>query len=88
MFNLLSLTYRARVTTTSDIINAEEFLTHLHCWVERHSTFLYTYYDRTRLRLIASCPVRIQSFDDVECGANLGEISEDRVELVHSQTLS
>jgi hypothetical protein len=59
--------YRAIINGTSDLRTATELLGHIENWRHNQGTLLY---HKFRLRLSQSCPLQIESFDEVECMKN------------------
>ena len=62
--------YRAILNATNYQYSAEELLQHVENWVKSEGTLLY---NKFRLRLAKMCPIHIQSFNEVECGADDGD---------------
>ena len=64
-----SVTYRAIINGTSDLLTAQALLDHIEDWRINSGTLLH---DRFRLRLAKKekCALKIDSFDDLECSAS------------------
>ena len=63
----IMISYRARLTGSSDTLTPPELLAILQEWVTNDGTFLYTYHGRMRLGLDQHCPLEITSFSQPEC---------------------
>ena len=61
------ISYRARLTGSSDTLTPPEFLAILQEWVTNDGTFLYTYHGRMRMGLDQHCPLEITLFSQPEC---------------------
>ena len=64
---LITISYRAHLTGSSDTLTLPESLSILQEWVTNDGTFLYTYHGRMRLGLDQHCPLEITSFSQPEC---------------------
>lgn len=56
--------YRAIINGTSDLLTASELLDYIEHWKKNDQTMLHNLF---RLRLSQDCPIKISSFNEVEC---------------------
>jgi hypothetical protein len=61
-------TYRATVNGTSDLITANQVISHIEDWQEVRGTLLHGVF---RLRLVRNCTTQISSIDEEECDTML-----------------
>lgn len=60
--------YRAIIKGTSDLHTAEELLDFMDDWRKNNQTILHN--NLFRYRMSQDCPLRIASFDEIECKMN------------------
>ena len=61
-----AVTYRAIVNGTSDLLPADQFMTHLEDWRETKGTFLHNVF-RLWLASTSECRISIASFSEGKC---------------------
>ena len=56
--------YRAKLNGSSELITAAELVSYIEEWKTSESSLLY---NKFRLRLAQACPLRVESFYELEC---------------------
>ena len=61
--------YRAIINGSSELLRATELVTFMESWLRDEGTLLY---NKFRLRLVQSCSLHIESFNEAECKGDGG----------------
>ena len=67
--------YRAIVNGSSELLTANELVSHIEEWKTSEGTLLY---NKFRLRLAQACSLRVESFNEPECDGDGKEIENGR----------
>ena len=59
-----AVTYRAIINGSSEILRANDIITYIENWKRTDGSLLY---NKFRLRLSQSCPIKFESFSELEC---------------------